>query len=155
MRIIFTLNNRVMKKEELNKHYKSLTGIDLSESQLATIRILENSATAFRRKINNDLPVDYLENALIWHDIFVIAMSYGYTVNSGYRCPELNKLVGGVPTSLHQKALAVDFNISNGSDTLIRHRFLNDLLRFLESIHMTVKHTYVRNNMAHIELKYK
>lgn len=29
-------------------------------------------------------------------------------VNSGYRCPELNKKVGGVPTSYHTKGLAVD-----------------------------------------------
>lgn len=29
-------------------------------------------------------------------------------VNSGYRCPELNKKVGGVPNSYHTKGLAVD-----------------------------------------------
>lgn len=29
-------------------------------------------------------------------------------INSGYRCPELNKAVGGVPTSQHQKGEAAD-----------------------------------------------
>ena len=29
-------------------------------------------------------------------------------VNSGYRCPELNKAVGGVKTSQHQLGVAVD-----------------------------------------------
>ena len=29
-------------------------------------------------------------------------------VNSGYRCPELNRLVGGVPTSQHVKGEAAD-----------------------------------------------
>ena len=30
-------------------------------------------------------------------------------ISSGYRCPKLNKEVGGVPTSYHVKGLAVDF----------------------------------------------
>ena len=29
-------------------------------------------------------------------------------VNSGYRCPELNKLVGGAPGSYHQRGMAAD-----------------------------------------------
>lgn len=32
------------------------------------------------------------------------------TVNSGYRCPALNKAVGGVATSQHQKGEAADLN---------------------------------------------
>lgn len=37
------------------------------------------------------------------------------TINSGYRCPELNDLVGGVPTSQHCKGEAAD--IATGSQT--------------------------------------
>lgn len=33
-------------------------------------------------------------------------------INSGYRCPEVNSLVGGVSTSLHLKGLAVDIQIN-------------------------------------------
>lgn len=32
-------------------------------------------------------------------------------VNSGYRCPELNEAVGGVPTSQHQKGEAADLSV--------------------------------------------
>lgn len=35
------------------------------------------------------------------------------TVGSGYRCPELNKMVGGVPTSQHQKGEAADISLGN------------------------------------------
>ena len=34
-------------------------------------------------------------------------------VGSGYRCPELNKMVGGVPTSQHQKGEAADISLGN------------------------------------------
>lgn len=34
-------------------------------------------------------------------------------VNSGYRCPDLNKAVGGVPTSQHQKGEAADIKADN------------------------------------------
>lgn len=37
------------------------------------------------------------------------------TVNSGYRCPELNRIVGGVATSQHVKGEAAD--IHTGSQT--------------------------------------
>ena len=35
------------------------------------------------------------------------------TINSGYRCPALNKEVGGVPTSQHVKGEAADVACSN------------------------------------------
>ena len=35
------------------------------------------------------------------------------TVNSGYRCPALNKAVGGVPTSDHVKGRAADIHCEN------------------------------------------
>lgn len=39
------------------------------------------------------------------------------TVNSGYRCPELNKLVGGVPTSQHTKGEAADIRTGDQTET--------------------------------------
>ena len=35
------------------------------------------------------------------------------SVNSGYRCPVLNKAVGGVPTSQHQKGEAADITVGS------------------------------------------
>lgn len=34
-------------------------------------------------------------------------------INSGYRCPELNKAVGGVPTSQHAKGQAADVGVTD------------------------------------------
>lgn len=34
-------------------------------------------------------------------------------MNSGYRCPVLNKAVGGVPTSQHQKGEAADLTVGS------------------------------------------
>ena len=36
-------------------------------------------------------------------------------ITSGYRCPKLNKLVGGVNNSQHQEGKAVDFRVPNAS----------------------------------------
>lgn len=36
------------------------------------------------------------------------AWGSGIRINSGYRCPELNKVVGGVDTSAHKEGWAVD-----------------------------------------------
>lgn len=41
-------------------------------------------------------------------------------ITSGVRCPELNKAVGGVPTSQHQTGHAVDF-IPRGNGTIQDH----------------------------------
>jgi hypothetical protein len=37
-------------------------------------------------------------------------------VHSGYRCPNLNKLIGGSPTSQHCFGMACDFNVLNRLD---------------------------------------
>ena len=36
------------------------------------------------------------------------AWGSGIRINSGYRCPELNKVVGGVDTSAHKEGWAID-----------------------------------------------
>ena len=37
-------------------------------------------------------------------------LQYPLAINSAYRCPELNRLVGGVPASRHALGLAADFS---------------------------------------------
>lgn len=70
------------------------------------------SATASAKGIPNIIPIEVkpairalvtkllqpLCDATGWHDL----------INSGYRSPEVNKLVGGVPTSQHLKGEATD-----------------------------------------------
>lgn len=54
------------------------------------------------------------------------------TINSGYRCPRLNKEVGGVPTSQHVRGQAADCGVD---DPLALARLLLDLgLEFDQAI---------------------
>ena len=70
------------------------------------------SNTATRLNINNDPPPEILSN------LFLLAstmeevrtlLDKPISINSGYRCPQLNKVIGGSKTSAHMKGLACDF----------------------------------------------
>ncbi len=59
-------------------------------------------------------------------------------VSSGYRSPELNRRVGGSPTSAHAKGLAVDFRApSYGTPLKVAQRILEHAseIRFDQLIH--------------------
>lgn len=77
-----------------------------------TFQEFERSATATRYAIDNRIP-DKLKNnvaALVDNVLDPLREAWGapLTVTSGYRCPQLNKLVGGVATSQHTKGEAAD-----------------------------------------------
>lgn len=67
-------------------------------------------------------------------------------VNSGYRCPELNKAVGGVPTSQHQKGEAADLGVDGKA---------SDILEALESNNIPFDQAilYRKQNFLHVSLK--
>ena len=67
-------------------------------------------------------------------------------INSGYRCPELNKAVGGVPTSQHQKGEAADLSIDGKA---------NNILDALEDKDIPFDHAilYRKQNFLHVSLK--
>jgi hypothetical protein len=77
-----------------------------------------SSSTAREREISNSLP-DVLESAALGtlemmqrirdHLSAVKGRDVPVTITSGYRSPALNRAVGGVPTSDHVAACAVDF----------------------------------------------
>lgn len=75
---------------------------------------LIHSDTAIKNNINNMPDINSLDNMLILivdclqpvRELLGKAMF----INSGYRCPQLNKLVGGSPTSEHLKGMACDFH---------------------------------------------
>ena len=81
-----------------------------------TISELIYSDTAVKNNINN-MPdinsLDYMLN-LIVYCLQPIREKLGkaMTITSGYRCSEVNNLVGGVSTSQHTKGQAVDFTVS-------------------------------------------
>ena len=77
-----------------------------------TIEELTRSATATTRGIDNTPTPEIKANLerLVEKVLDGLREIYGkpITVNSGYRCPELNKAVGGSKTSDHVKGFAAD-----------------------------------------------
>ena len=82
-----------------------------------TIDEMVRSAEATKRNIRNIPSHDVLRklHALMDNCLDPIRALWGKPigVNSGYRSPELNRVVGGKPTSQHQKGEAAD--ITTGS----------------------------------------
>jgi uncharacterized protein YcbK (DUF882 family) len=73
----------------------------------------EYSVKAEKNKINNSIPNPEVKEhikALVLNVLQPLrdAWREPLHVNSGYRCAELNELVGGVPTSQHTKGEAAD-----------------------------------------------
>lgn len=97
-----------------------------------TIKELTKSSTAEDKGIDNTPTQEVERNltALVDNVLDGVREIYGkpITVNSGYRCPELNKAVGGSATSDHVKGFAAD--ITGGSKeenerlfNIIKHNF--------------------------------
>lgn len=82
-----------------------------------TFTEFERSATATRYAIDNTIPDKLKGNvaALVDNVLDPLREAWGapLTVTSGYRCPQLNKLVGGVATSQHTKGEAADITTGN------------------------------------------
>lgn len=84
-----------------------------------SIAELTKSETANRRKIDNK-PTKEVENCLnqlIDNILDPLRKAYGQPiiVSSGYRCPELNKAVGGARTSQHTFGQAADIHTKSNS----------------------------------------
>lgn len=72
-----------------------------------------HSSTARIKGINNELPFHLKSNVLRtmehMEEVRKLLGGQPLYVNSWFRCPELNKAVGGSKTSAHMKGMAVDF----------------------------------------------
>ena len=77
-----------------------------------TISELLKSDTAIKRGLWNGAPKEAEENlrSLVEQVLDPLREAYGKPVyvNSGYRCPRLNRLVGGSPNSQHMRGEAAD-----------------------------------------------
>ena len=77
-----------------------------------TIKELSNSATAVQKKIDNTPNSEVVNNLekLVEYILDPLREKYGKPihVNGAYRCPALNKAVGGSKTSHHRYGLAAD-----------------------------------------------
>ena len=84
-----------------------------------TIKELCRSATAQRLGIDNTPPRSAVTalHELVDHVLDPLREAWGgpIHVNSGYRCPELNKVVGGTPYSQHQRGEAADITVGTPS----------------------------------------
>lgn len=82
-----------------------------------TIKELVRSDTARRLGIDNTPPADAVRalHELVDHVLDPLRKAWGgpIRVNSGYRCPELNKAVGGSPNSQHQRGEAADITVGS------------------------------------------
>lgn len=70
------------------------------------------SSTGIRKGIDNTPGPEELANLrrLVMEALQPLRDELGpIRINSGYRCPKLNKAVGGAPTSQHMLGLAADF----------------------------------------------
>lgn len=120
---------------KLTKHFK------LSE--------FVNSDTASRLAIDNTPSLDVvtnlqqlcfhvLEPMRIWFDAPIL-------INSGYRCPALNKAVGGVPNSQHLTGEAADIHLPDKAIALKYIDFILDNCRFDQLLyeHDSQGHTWL------------
>lgn len=81
-------------------------------------REFEASETAEKAGISNYITSFKVRNAvraLVLEVLQPLRSQWGapLKINSGYRCEELNRLVGGVPTSQHVKGEAADIKADN------------------------------------------
>ena len=97
-----------------------------------TIKELVRSDTATRLGINNTPPASTVKalNALVDNVLDPLRDAWGgpIHVNSGYRCPRLNRIVGGTPSSQHQRGEAADITVGSPA----RNRRLLALIKRLD-----------------------
>lgn len=76
-------------------------------------------------------------------------------ITSGYRCPQVNKLVGGVNNSQHMSGCAADFHVQGFTSSMMRNVFLYiyDNMDFDQLIYYRNKNiihvSYVENSNRH------
>ena len=86
---------------------KDFSYSEFTKSDTAARKHIQNEITTFEVRDNIKALVDNLLQPL--RD----AWDAPLFINSGYRCPELNKAVGGVATSQHVLGMAADVGCSN------------------------------------------
>ncbi len=92
---------------------------------------MERSATATRYAIDNTIPAALKNNVQQLVDCVLDPLRQAWgrplTISSGYRCPELNKSVGGSPTSHHLRGMAADITTGNKVDNRKLFQLIVDL----------------------------
>jgi zinc D-Ala-D-Ala carboxypeptidase len=101
------------------------------------------SQTAAAKGIDNTIPPECLANVQLVADLMesVRALLGGHplTINSWYRCPALNRAVGGSPKSAHMLGLAVDFEPITMTNDAAFQVIATSALEFDQLIHERTK----------------
>lgn len=98
--------------------------------QYFTINELTYSSTAKKYKIDNTpntMVLKNLQELINFLNPLREAWGSGIRINSGYRCPELNRKVGGVSSSVHQLGWAADLYPTNNKYEEFKNFIVNYL----------------------------
>ena len=116
-----------------------------------TIAELTRSTTAQLRGIDNTPSQQVINNltALVNNVLDPLRQAWGAPihVNSGYRCPALNKAVGGAPASQHMLGEAAD--ITAGSKVKNQH-----LYKLLRQLNLPVDQAINEHDFSWIHVSY-
>ena len=90
---------------------------DYPEYISQNFKLSEMTATQFKN-VDNSIPNDKVYNNLVFGCRYVLqpvrdAVHMPIIITSGYRCPRLNSLVGGVTNSAHMEGRAADIRIKH------------------------------------------
>lgn len=117
-----------------------------------SVNELTRSAIAVSKGIDNTPTPGIKQNLemLINKVLDPIRQAWGkpIIVNSGYRCPALNKAVGGVKNSHHMLGIAADITTGNKAD----NKKLFQLIRSMPDLHFT--QLIDESNYAWIHISY-
>lgn len=87
------------------------------KSEFFSLAELIKSSTATKHHIDNTPPADVIKNLQYGVDMILdpLRRIYGkpILITSGYRCPKLNTLVGGVSNSWHTQGNAADIHVAS------------------------------------------
>ena len=87
------------------------------KSEFFSLAELIKSSTATKHHIDNTPPADVVKNLQYGVDMVLdpLRRIYGkpILITSGYRCPKLNTLVGGVSNSWHTQGNAADIHVAS------------------------------------------
>lgn len=133
---------------------------DIQLSEHFKLSEFTNSSTASARNIDNTLSESNPQQAEIMSNLRALCQNvleplrnwYGkpILISSGYRCPALNRVVGGATNSQHMKGEAADLHLPS---IAIGHLWVEHLLEFAHFDHLIWEHDRYGNYWIHISYK--
>jgi hypothetical protein len=116
-------------------------------SEHFSLEELTFSSTAVRLGIDNQAPAEIVDHLKITaaglEKVREILGGKPLHIDSGYRCPALNKAVGGVPTSAHTTGYAADFVCPEAGAPL-------DIVKLLSRSHLDFDQVIQEGTWVHI-----